>query len=112
VRPWHFAVLWLALFVTAMASGIDLLYYLSYLVLFVGVTMWIVSRQTLEGLTVKRQIGQAYAHLGDTIELRYELFNAHRFGKLWLEISWVRSCSARAIRSASSRRRCASTRPP
>jgi uncharacterized protein (DUF58 family) len=86
VRPWHLAVLWIALFVTAMASGIDLLYYLSYLVLFVGVTMWIVSRQTLEGLTVKRQIGQAYAHLGDTIELRYELFNAHRFGKLWLEI--------------------------
>lgn len=86
MRPWHLAVLWIALFVTAMASGIDLLYYLSYLVLFVGLTMWIVSRQTLEGLTVKRQIGQAYAHLGDTIELRYELQNAHRFGKLWLEI--------------------------
>lgn len=86
MRPWHLAVLWTGLFVTAMASGIDLLYYLSYLVLFVGVTMWIVSRQTLEGLTVKRQIGQAYAHLGDTIELRYELQNAHRFGKLWLEI--------------------------
>lgn len=101
MRPWHLAVLWLALFVTAMASGIDLLYYLSYLVLFVGVTMWIVSRQTLEGLTVKRQIGQAYAHLGDTIELRYELFNAHRFGKLWLEIfeesSWPEHLPGRVL---------------
>lgn len=101
MRPWHLAVLWLALFVTAMASGIDLLYYLSYLVLFVGVTMWIVSRQTLEGLTVKRQIGQAYAHLGDTIELRYELQNAHRFGKLWLEIfeesSWPEHLPGRVL---------------
>ena len=101
MRPWHLAVLWIALFVTAIASGIDLLYYLSYLVLFVGVTMWIVSRQTLEGLTVKRQIGQAYAHLGDTIELRYELFNAHRFGKLWLEIfeesSWPEHLPGRVL---------------
>ncbi len=101
MRPWHFAALWIGLFVTAVASGIDLLYYLSYLVLFVGVTMWIVSRQTLEGLSVKRQIGQAYAHLGDTIELRYELFNAHRFGKLWLEIfeesSWPEHLPGRVL---------------
>lgn len=86
MRPWHLAVLWIALFVTAIASGIDLLFYVSYLLLFVGLAMWVVSRQTLEGLAVKRQIGQAYAHLGDTIELRYELYNAQRFGKLWLEI--------------------------
>ncbi|MBI3521886.1 MAG: DUF58 domain-containing protein [Chloroflexi bacterium] len=86
MRPWHFAVLWLALLVTAIASGVDLLSYLSYLLLFVGVTMWVISRMTLEGLSVKRALGQAYAHLGDTIELTYELRNDHRFGKLWLEI--------------------------
>ena len=86
MRPWHFGAVWLALFVTAIASGVDLLFYLSYLTLFVGLAMWLVSRQTLEGLEVTRQIGQAYAHLGDTIELRYELHNAHRFGKLWVEV--------------------------
>lgn len=109
MRPWHLAVLWTGLFVTSMASGIDLLYYLSYLVLFVGVTMWIVSRQTLEGLTVKRQIGQAYAHLGDTIELRYELFNSHRFGKLWLEIfeesNWPEHLPGRVLSIAGQRDR-------
>lgn len=109
MRPWHLAVLWTSLFVTAMASGIDLLYYLSYLVLFVGLTMWIVSRQTLEGLTVKRQIGQAYAHLGDTIELRYELFNSHRFGKLWLEIfeesNWPEHLPGRVLSIAGQKER-------
>ncbi len=87
MRPWHFAVLWLALFITAIASGVELLSYLSYLVLFVGVAMWVISRLTLEGLTVKRAVGQAYAHLGDTIEMVYELRNDHRLGKLWVEIS-------------------------
>lgn len=86
MRPWHFALLWIALFVAAVASGVDLLSYLAYLILFVGVAMWLVSRQTLDGLSVSRQIGQAYAHLGDAIELRYELRNRHRFGKLWLEV--------------------------
>ena len=87
MRPWHFAVGWIALFIAAVASGVDLLSYLAYLVLFVGAAMWVTARLTLEGLTVKRTVGQAYAHLGDPIELSYELRNDHRFGKLWLEIS-------------------------
>ena len=86
MKLWHFAVLWTALFVTAIASEIELLSYLSYLVLFAGAAMWAVSRLTLEGLSVKRAIGQAYAHLGDTIELTYELRNDHTLGKLWLEV--------------------------
>ncbi|HET8569765.1 MAG TPA: DUF58 domain-containing protein [Candidatus Limnocylindria bacterium] len=86
MRAWHFAVLWVALFIAALASEIELLSYLSYLLLFAGVAMYIVSRMTLEGISVKRQLGQAYAHLGDTIEMTYELRNDHRFGKLWLEI--------------------------
>ena len=86
MRFWHLAVVWLALFATAIASEIELLSYLSYLVLFAGGAMWIVSRMTLEGLSVKRSLGQAYAHLGDTIELTYELTNDHQFGKLWLEV--------------------------
>lgn len=86
MRFWHFAVPWLVLFVAAMASEIELLSYLSYLLLFAGVAMWTVSRLTMEGLSVRRSLGQAYAHLGDTIELQYELRNAHALGKLWLEV--------------------------
>lgn len=86
MRFWHFAVLWLVLFVAAIASEIELLSYLSYLLLFAGGAMWVLSRLTLEGLSVKRAVGQAYAHLGDTIELTYELRNGHALGKLWLEV--------------------------
>jgi uncharacterized protein (DUF58 family) len=87
VRPWHFAVLWVGLFVAAVSSGVELLSYLAYLLLFVGAAMWITARLTLEGLSIKRTVGQAYAHLGDKIDLNYELRNGHRLGKLWVEIS-------------------------
>jgi len=39
VRFWHLAVLWLLLFGVALASEIELLSYLSYLLLFAGVAM-------------------------------------------------------------------------
>jgi len=86
VRFWHVAVVWLVLFIAAVASEIELLSYLSYLLLFAGGAMWVVSRLTMEGLSVRRTLGQAYAHLGDTIELQYELRNEHALGKLWLEV--------------------------
>ncbi len=86
MRPWHFAVAWVGLFAIALASGVDLLFYLSYLLLFVAVAMWVVARQTLDGISVSRHVGQAYAHLGDAIELRYTLRNDARLGKLWLEV--------------------------
>jgi len=109
VRAWHVAVLWLALFAAAVASGVELLSYLAYLIAFVGLAMWVVSRQTLEGLGVKRHIGQGYAHLGDTIELRYELRNDHRFGKLWLEVfeesNWPEHLPGRVLSIAGQKER-------
>src|SRR5207302_6811480 len=86
MKPWRFAVLWLVLFIVAVSTGVELLSYLSYLVLFVAIAMSVLSRLTLEGLSVKRSLGQSYAHLGDTIELAYELTNDHALGKLWLEV--------------------------
>jgi uncharacterized protein (DUF58 family) len=86
MRPWRFAVLWLVLFVVSISTGIELLAYLSYLVLFVAIAMSVLARLTLEGLSVTRTLGQSYAHLGDTIELGYELANDHALGKLWLEV--------------------------
>lgn len=109
MRPWHLAAAWLGLFVAAMASGIDLLYYLAYLVLFVGLAAWWIARQSLRGLSVRREVGQAYAHLGDTIELRYDLANAHRFGKLWLEVyeesNWPEPLPGRVLSIGSGRSR-------
>ena len=87
MKSWHFVVLWLALFIVAASTGLDLLGYLSYLLLFVGVAMWIQARLTLDGLSITRTLSQSYAHLGDTFELVYDLRNSSSFGKLWLEIS-------------------------
>ena len=92
MRPWHFAVLWVGLFIAAIASGVELLSYLSYLLLFVGAAMWFTSRLTLEGLAIKRTVGQAYAHLGDKIDINYELKNEEHLplglgAKLWVEVS-------------------------
>ncbi|MEK7862173.1 MAG: DUF58 domain-containing protein [Chloroflexota bacterium] len=87
MKTWHAAVLWIAMFVVAASTELGLLSYLAYLLLFVGVTMWIQARLTLNGLSVTRVLSQTYAHLGDTFELVYELRNASSFGKLWLEIS-------------------------
>ena len=87
MRPWHFAVLWAGLFIAAVSSGVELLSYLAYLLLFIGAAMWITARLTLEDLAVSRTVGQAYAHLGDKIEINYELRNDHRLGKLWVEVS-------------------------
>jgi uncharacterized protein (DUF58 family) len=87
VKPWHFGVLWVALFIVAASTGLELLSYLSYLLLFVAVLAWVQARMTLDGLSIKRTLSQSYAHLGDTIELVYELRNDATFGKLWLEIS-------------------------
>ena len=54
MKAWHFLVLWLALFIVAASTGLDLLGYLSYLLLFVGVAMWIQARLTLDGLSITR----------------------------------------------------------
>jgi uncharacterized protein (DUF58 family) len=87
MKTWHAVALWVVLFGVAASTGVELLSYLAYLLLFVGVAMWINARLTLNGLVVTRVLSQTYAHLGDTFELVYELKNNSSFGKLWLEIS-------------------------
>jgi len=101
VTPWRFAALWLALFLVAVASGVDLLAYLAYLIGFAAVFLWSSARLSMEGLSVKRAVGQSYAHLGDTIEIEYTLTNGHRLGKLWLEVfersSWPEPLPGRVL---------------
>jgi len=50
LKPWRFAVLWLVLFIVAVSTGVELLSYVLYLVLFVAIAMLVISRLTLEGL--------------------------------------------------------------
>ncbi|TMD58588.1 MAG: DUF58 domain-containing protein [Chloroflexi bacterium] len=85
-RRWLFIVAWGALFVVALSSGVDILFYVAYLLLFlVGATWWW-TRSSISSMRVKRDVSQGYVHLGDEIELTYELVNDSRLGKIWLEV--------------------------
>ena len=85
-RRWLFILAWGALFVVALSSGVDILFYVAYLLLFlVGATWWW-TRSSISSMRVKRDVSQGYVHLGDEIELTYELANDSRLGKIWLEV--------------------------
>ncbi len=85
-RRWVFLLAWGALFIVALSSGVDILFYVSYLVLFlVGATYWW-TRSAVSSMRVKRDVAQGYVHLGDEVELTYELKNDSRLGKIWLEV--------------------------
>src|SRR5690348_9009002 len=83
---WVFFLAWGALFVVALSSGVDILFFVSYLILFlVGATYWW-TRSSVSAMRVKRDVSVAYVHLGDEIELTYDLRNGSRLGKIWLEV--------------------------
>ncbi|HYY55443.1 MAG TPA: DUF58 domain-containing protein [Candidatus Dormibacteraeota bacterium] len=85
-RRWIFVAAWGALFVVALSSGVDILFYVAYLLAFlVGATWWW-TRSSISSMRVKRDVSQGYVHLGDEIELTYELANDSRLGKIWLEV--------------------------
>ncbi len=85
-RRWVFLLAWSALFIVALSSGVDILFYVSYLVLFlVGATYWW-TRSAVSSMRVKRDVAQGYVHLGDEVALTYELKNDSRLGKIWLEV--------------------------
>jgi uncharacterized protein (DUF58 family) len=85
-RRWLFVIAWGALFVVALSSGVDILFYVSYLLAFlIGATWWW-TRSSISSMRVKRDVSQGYVHLGDEIELTYELVNDSRLGKIWLEV--------------------------
>lgn len=83
---WAFLAGWGALFVVALSSGIDILYYASYLILFVVGGAWYWTRASVSQLGVERTAGPSYVHLGDAIELSYALENGSRLAKPWLEV--------------------------
>ena len=85
-RRWVFFLAWGALFVVALSSGVDILFYVSYLVLFLVGATYYLTRSSVSSMRVKRDVSQGYVHLGDEIELMYELRNDSRLGKIWLEV--------------------------
>ncbi len=85
-RRWLFFLAWGALFVVALSSGVDILFYVSYLVLFLVGATYYWTRSSVSAVRVKRDVSQGYVHLGDEIELTYELRNGSRLGKIWLEV--------------------------
>ena len=84
-KPWTFVAAWTGLFVVALSSGVDVLFYVAYLVLFLVGATWFLTRSSVDALRLSREVGQGYVHFGDEIELTYELRNESRLGRVWLE---------------------------
>lgn len=85
-RRWIFYLTWAALFVVALSSGVDILFYVSYLVLFLVGATYYWTRGSVSSMRVKRDVSVGYVHVGDEVELTYELRNESRFGRIWLEV--------------------------
>ncbi len=85
-RRWLFLAGWGALYVVALSSGIDILFYASYLVVFVVGATWYWTRSSVNELQLERTAGPSYVHLGDQIEIVYSLRNGSRLAKPWLEV--------------------------
>lgn len=85
-RRWLFYLAWGALFVVALSSGVDILFYVAYLVLFLVAATYYWTRASVSSMRVKRDVSVGYVHVGDEIELTYELRNVSRFGRIWLEV--------------------------
>lgn len=83
---WHFLGVWGGLFIVALSSGVDILFYASYMLLFLGGATYVWTRWGVRALVVRREATQGYVHLGDDLELSYTLENRSRLGKLWLEV--------------------------
>jgi uncharacterized protein (DUF58 family) len=85
-RRWIFLLTWGALFVVALSSAVDILFYVSYLILFLVGATYYWTRASVTSMRVRRDVAQGYVHLGDEIELTYELRNMSRMGRIWLEV--------------------------
>jgi uncharacterized protein (DUF58 family) len=67
-------------------TGSNLYYRLAYLWLFVIAGSWLMSRLSLRGVSFRRAARSLRAQVGQIFEERFEIYNASRLPRLWLEV--------------------------
>jgi len=79
-------VLLVASLLAGVITGNNLYYRLAYLWIFLIASSWIMSRLSLRALHFKRTARSLRAQVGQIFEERFEIYNASRIPRLWVEV--------------------------
>lgn len=86
VRRLQAIVLGTALVLAAFSTGLELLFYVLYLGLFVAGGSYLLTRTGLLDLEAGYALDRQHGHVGEQLNATYTLRNVGRWPKLWLEI--------------------------
>lgn len=86
IRRLQAGALAIALVAAAFSTGLELLFYVFYLVLLVVGGAYLVTRTGLIDLEAGYALDRLHAHVGEQLRATYTLRNVGRWPKLWLEI--------------------------
>lgn len=86
LRSWFYPFLFLVALFSAMGSGFEPLYRLSYIMAIAGVVSYFWARLNTSGITVERLSAVERAQVGQLLQEQFQITNASRFGKGWIEI--------------------------
>jgi uncharacterized protein (DUF58 family) len=83
----HLRLLFLitALVVAAFSTGIDVLFFLVYLTVAIGIGSWLYARRGLRGVRADYRVLNPRTHVGEVLQAIYRVENHDRFGKPWVE---------------------------
>ncbi len=79
-------ILLIASLIGGLVSGAVFYYRLAYLWLFLLAGSWILSRNALRGVELRRTARSLRSQVGQIFEERYEVYNKSRLPRLWLEV--------------------------
>ncbi|HEX2766913.1 MAG TPA: DUF58 domain-containing protein [Candidatus Limnocylindria bacterium] len=94
----HLRLLFLVtvLVVAAFSTGLEVLFFLTYLTLALGVGAWIYARRGLKGVRADYRVVNPRTHVGEVLQAVYRVENHDRFPKPWIEC-WNESSMAAGL---------------
>jgi uncharacterized protein (DUF58 family) len=84
----HLRLLFLvtALVVAAFSTGLDFLFFLTYLTAAILIGSWLYARRGLTGVRADYRVVNPRTHVGEVLQAIYRVENHDRFGKPWVEL--------------------------
>jgi uncharacterized protein (DUF58 family) len=94
----HLRILFLAtaLVVAAFSTGLDFLFFLTYLAAAVGIGAWLFARRGLRDVRADYRVLNPRTHVGEVLQAIYRVENHDRFAKPWIEC-WNESTLAASL---------------
>ncbi|MBA2632693.1 MAG: DUF58 domain-containing protein [Chloroflexi bacterium] len=94
----HLRLLFLgtALVVAAFSTGIDFLFFLTYLMAAIGIGSWLYARRGLRDVRADYRVLNPRTHVGEVLQAIYRVENHDRWGKAWIEC-WNESTPAASL---------------